>query len=464
LVGIASKLGATTIQNLSQTLNANGQVATTTDATGTTTYTHDPDGRLVAVSGPGSASQSYIYDAAGNRISGPLSTSSTYNAADELTSDTGFNYTYDAEGQRTSRVDRSTGATTRYTYDGAKRLTSIQFPDGTTTTYTYDPLGRRLTVTAGGTTTGYVYDGVNARLEYGSSGLTASYVGAGQVDQPLEMSRGGSAYYYLQNFQGSVTDLTNSTGSVAASYSYDAYGVPTSSPATVANPFTFTGREYDAKSGLYYNRARYYDPTTGSFTSQDSVSSGQRYGYAGGDPVDFTDPSGALFAEIASLYARATAQASRMKLIGCGLAVYSAVIEIELNVAARQKLNWASFVAMGAGVVTACAVGYLGGATNGFRSLIGLPLAAALVAGLVDLALEAICASQTNNWSGIHPEHVISIGLAAFAIGAGAAVLPALLPAAAPLESQFEVALGGAILSGDAAGVADLSLGGGACG
>ena len=51
---------------------------------------------LVRVSGPGATSQSYAFDAAGNRIAGPLSTSSTYNAADELTSDTGFAYTYDA--------------------------------------------------------------------------------------------------------------------------------------------------------------------------------------------------------------------------------------------------------------------------------------------------------------------------------------------------------------------------------
>jgi RHS repeat-associated protein len=464
LVAIASRLGATAIQNLTQTLDANSQVASTTDAAGTTTYTHDANGRLVAVSGPGAVSQAYAYDAAGNRTSGPLSTSSTYNAADELTSDTGFTYTYDVEGQRTSKTDRGTGAITRYTYNGAKQLTSIQYPDGTTTSYTYDPLGRRLTVSAGGATTAYVYDGVNARLEYGSGALAASYVGAGEVDRPLEMTRGANSYYYLQNFQGSVTGLTDASGSVAASYSYDAFGVPTSTTPAVTNPFTYTGREFDAKSGLYYNRARYYDPSTGSFTTQDPLASGQRYAYAGGDPVDFTDPSGAFFAEIASLYARATAQANRMKLISCGLALFSALIEVYISVAAKQKLNWASYVAMGAGVVTACAFGYLGRGATSFTNLIGLPFAAAVVGVLVDLALEVFCSEQAGNFSGLHPEHVIAIGFAAFAIGASAAIPAAFVPETAPLASQFQVALGTAILSGDAAGISDLALGGGACG
>jgi hypothetical protein len=93
-----------------------------------------------------------------------------------------------------------------------------------------------------------------------------------------------------------------------------------------------------------------------------------------------------------------------------------------------------------------------------------LPFAAAVVAVLVDLALEVFCASQTGNYSGIHPEHVIALGLSAFAIGASAAIPAAFVPETASFASQFEVALGTAILSGDAAGVSDLSLGGGACG
>jgi len=119
---------------------------------------------------------------------------------------------------------------------------------------------------------------------------------------------------------------------------------------------------------------------------------------------------------------------------------------------------------MGAGVVTACAFGYLGKEATSFRNLIGLPFAAAVVAVLVDLALEVFCASQTGNYSAIHPEHVIALGLSAFAIGASAAIPAAFVPETAPLANQFEVALGTAILSGEAAGVSDLALGGGACG
>ena len=62
------------------------------------------------------------------------------------------------------------------------------------------------------------------------------------------------------------------------------------------NPFTYTGREYDAESGLYYYRARYYDPTIGRFLNEDPI------GFAGGDmnlyayvwdnPTNFVDPYG----------------------------------------------------------------------------------------------------------------------------------------------------------------------------
>ncbi len=278
------------------------------------------------------------------------------------------------------------------------------------------------------------------------------------------MTRGANSYYYLQNFQGSVTGLTDASGSVAATYSYDAFGVPTSTPPAVTNPFTYTGREFDSKSGLYYNRARYYDPATGSFTTQDPLGSGQRYAYAGGDPVDFTDPGGTFFAEIASLYARATAQANRMKLIGCGLALVTATIEVLVNVAGHQKLNWASYVAIAASVVTACAFGYLARGATSFRNLVGLPFAAGVVAVLVDLALEVFCASQTGNYSDIHPEHVIALGLAAVTIGVSAAIPAAVVGETASTATQFKVAVGTAILSGTAAGLSDLALGGGACG
>ncbi len=461
LVSIASNRGGAMIQSLTQTFDANGQVASRTDAAGTTSFTHDFNGRLLTVSGSGGASQSYTYDGVGDRVFGPGSTASSYNAANELTSDTNFTYTYDAEGQRTSKVDRVTGATTRYVYNASKQLTSVQHPDGTTSSFTYDPLGRRLTVSEGGATTSYVYDGVDARLEYGATGLAASYVGAGQVDRPLEMTRGANSYYYLQNFEGSVTSLTDASGSVAASYSYDAFGVPTSAPAAVTNPFTYTGREYDAKSGLYYNRARYYEPATGSFISQDPLGAGQRYAYATGDPVDFTDPSGGGLFDIGALWTNVTTYyVKHMALVGCVLSVFATVIEFVLNLVSGQPPGWIGY---GAGIATGCAFGALGFGPQSAITLIVLPILAGLIGIGVDIALQVWCQAHNANPKPFSLQHAIAVGLAVLAISAGAAAALA-LPVGAPAASQFEVALGTAILSGDLAAISDLRIQGGACG
>jgi RHS repeat-associated protein/uncharacterized repeat protein (TIGR01451 family) len=464
LVAIASKLGGTTVQNLTQAFDTNGQVASRTDAAGPTTFTHDADGRLTSVGAPGAAAQAYAYDAAGNRTSGPFSSNSIYNAADELTSDTGFTYTYDAEGQRTSKTDRATGATTRYLYNGAQQLTSIQYADGTATTYTYDALGRRSTVSAGGTTTAYVYDGLDTRLEYGSAGLAASYVGASQIDRPLEMTRGANSYYYLQNFQGSVTGLANSSGTIAATYSSDAFGVPTSPQAPVTNPFTYTGREYDAKSGLYYNRARYYEPTTGSFISQDPIKAGHRYSYTGGDPVDFSDPGGASgvfdFAAIQKFFTTQFIPAIRSA--GCVLSVFAALIELGVDKATSTPVNSASLVALGANIVTSCALAGLSRLAR-FQdpvwSLVLFPLFGALIAAGVDLLQQLWCSGGTS----FSRRHIAIAGVAGLGTGSGGAVVDAVSVKATQFVKMLDKAAA-AEAGGGASGVVDNLSPAGACG
>ena len=461
-IGIASTLSGTPVQSLTQTLDANGQVTSRSDASGTTVFTHDALGRLTSSTGP--VTQSYSYDGAGNRTSGPLSSSNAHNAADELVSDGSFTYTYDAEGERTTRTDRLSGATTNYSYNGARQLTAIQYPDGTRTTYAYDALGRRLSVSQGGVTTAYVYDGVNARLEYGGGSLAASYVGTGEVDSPLEMTRGSSPYYYLQDLQGSVTRLTNAAGSSVASYAYDAFGVPGGPQSTIANPFTYAGREYDSKSGLYYNRARFYEPTTGSFLSADPVSSGQPYAYAAGDPVDYSDPSGAYaFADFALTWTRWTAGfVQNITAFACALAGGTAAIEIGLDFISQQAPKASSLAAIGAGVAVSCAFAALGLGAQSLGALIVIPLLAGFVAGLVDLLLQIQCASASNNQASVSKTHAVEVGLVATGITAGAAVLGAAAEIAA--GNELTTALGTTLLSGDAAALADLKLQGGACG
>jgi len=79
-------------------------------------------------------------------------------------------------------------------------------------------------------------------------------------------------------------------------YLYDSYGQIKTEVGLVANPYTYTGREFDEESGLLYYRSRYYDPRIGRFSSEDPVGflSGDVnfYSYVFNNPVNLVDPSG----------------------------------------------------------------------------------------------------------------------------------------------------------------------------
>ena len=87
----------------------------------------------------------------------------------------------------------------------------------------------------------------------------------------------------------------NSTGAVKTQYTYGPFGNTTSSGTSSSNAFEYAGRENDG-SGLYYYRARYYNPVLARFISEDpagmSGSGTNLYGYVGNDPGDESDPSG----------------------------------------------------------------------------------------------------------------------------------------------------------------------------
>jgi RHS repeat-associated protein len=96
---------------------------------------------------------------------------------------------------------------------------------------------------------------------------------------------------------GSIVGVTNRTGKVTSTYSYDPWGTCTSSSCPPTNSFGFDGG-FLSQSGLYHFGERYYDPNTGSWTQPDPAGpSGDPtltdpYVFAGDDPVNSVDPSG----------------------------------------------------------------------------------------------------------------------------------------------------------------------------
>jgi RHS repeat-associated protein len=148
-----------------------------------------------------------------------------------------------------------------------------------------------------GTITRYTYDGPNILLEYdGQNNIKSSYLHNLAIDDPLAVEQGGKVYYYQKDALGSVVALTNESGQIVQSYEYDSFGKLINQTGSIRNPFTYTGREYDEETALYYYRARYYDPKADRFLTRDPI------GFAGGDanlyryvdnnPLNWTDSFG----------------------------------------------------------------------------------------------------------------------------------------------------------------------------
>jgi RHS repeat-associated protein len=234
----------------------------------------------------------------GNRLSSVGVSPYSYNSSNQLTSIPGTTYTYDNNGN--TKTKTTSAGTTTYTWDYDNRLTQVALP-GTagTVTFKYDPFGRRVqkSFTQGGTTitTNYLYDGPNLLEEVDSSGNVLARYSQPRLDEPLSELRSGTASYYQQDGLGSSTSLSNSAGAIANTYTYDSFGKLTASTGTLTNPFQYTGREFDSETGLYFYRARYFDPPTGRFLSEDPIgfSGGLNfYAYVQNSPLNFLDPSG----------------------------------------------------------------------------------------------------------------------------------------------------------------------------
>lgn len=265
----------------------------------------------------------YGLDPVGNRtsdtssLSGISSGSFSFNADDELASES-----YDQNGN----VLATSGKT--FAYDSQNELISM----GGTVALAYDADGNRVSKSVSGVATKYLVDDLNPtgypqvvdELTNGAVTRTYSY-GLQRIDEDQVISNTWTPSFYGYDGGGNVRQLTSAAGAaVTDSYEYDAFGNALIHNGSTPNNFLYRGEQYDSDLGLYYLRARYYNPLTGRFMSRDPEDGNpinpatlHKYIYAGSDPVKYVDPTGRDLFGYAIRSSAAIPEAKLISIYGC---------------------------------------------------------------------------------------------------------------------------------------------------
>ena len=302
----------------------------------------------------GTGTLSYGYD--GGTTTGPGNPTSFKGATNSFNADnqqTGTGYGYDGAGNPTTYKSATLA------FDPENRVIAC----GTAQTDSYNGDGLRAWKQSGGNTTYFLCDGTQPVSEYNGSGtlLATNTVGAGGL---VSRHTGASSTFYAFDERGNVSQQLSSTGAVAGSDLYDAYGGRTGTAAQ-ADPFGFGAQAVyyaDGETGFVLCTHRFYDPTNGRWLTRDPIGytgGVNLYGYVGNDPGNKWDPLGYM-----------DPGAITMGTGGFGLA---------------GGLGLAGLGDLGAGAIAAGAVAVpvlLGTAAAGAGWLIGTPIGNAIANGI----------------------------------------------------------------------------------
>ena len=171
-------------------------------------------------------------------------------------------------------------------------------------------------------------------------------------DELISQECDGKKSYYVYDRHGSVVGLSNESGVVTDTYSYDAFGNLLKSTGSTKNCYRYCGEQFDETTGLYYLRARYMDTTTGRFISQDSYSGSisdpislHKYLYANTNPVMYSDPSGyigLLDTVCASTIGNVLFYSASAGLITFGMGLIRQLREIDNGI--RKTIDWSNLI------------------------------------------------------------------------------------------------------------------------
>lgn len=290
----------------------------------TTSYAYDKEGRLTLTTRPNGSTVTrvyneagqlvrqtdakaggevivqyeYSYDKVGNIVEEkptpapePVAISPavmTYGPANQLVSYNGLTVSHDADGNMVQGPLNGNAAS--FVFDSRNRLRQVG-----STVYTYDAENQRIAVTEGGVATRYVVN-PNAPLSQvlvreDQAGTKTFYVyGIGLIGQ----EKNGAYRSFHYDFRGSTVAMTDETGKITHQYAYTAYGMVDAVQEEAFNPFRYVGQYgvmYEG-NGLYYMRARYYQPELRRFLGEDPIWNKNLFAYVEGNPLVGIDPLG----------------------------------------------------------------------------------------------------------------------------------------------------------------------------
>ena len=309
------KADGTVLERFAYAYNEDGQRISHTTKEGVERYTYDAAGQVTGVAYPDGTEENFTYDAVGNRLATDEETY-TVNALNQYTSvgsrvsrDRDATFTYDLDGNLTSRTSTADGTTT-YAYDCEDRLIAVSnTTKGVAWSCEYDVFGNRVRVTDNGVTTEKLY--IQSSLpsvaaEYVNGSLVIRHILSGAVriadiisgeadSRPLVKE--GDVHYYHADGLASTRLLTDKDGSISATASYKTFGeIRASSGIAITDGYVGTlGIERDS-TGLLFMRNRYYDAAMGRFVQRDPI--GLRggdvnwYRYCVNDGIGYIDPLG----------------------------------------------------------------------------------------------------------------------------------------------------------------------------